>query len=49
MGQAQIQDDGPKWSSRFAFLMAAIGSSVGLGNFWRFPYTAGEGGGGGFL
>ncbi len=33
------------WSSRFAFMMAAIGSSVGLGNFWRFPYTAGENGG----
>ncbi len=37
------------WSSRFAFLMAAIGSSVGLGNFWRFPYTAGEGGGAAFV
>jgi NSS family neurotransmitter:Na+ symporter len=29
------------WNTRFGFLMAAIGSSVGLGNFWRFPYTAG--------
>lgn len=37
------------WSSRFAFLMAAIGSSVGLGNFWRFPYTAGENGGSIFI
>ncbi|WP_022696531.1 sodium-dependent transporter [Euryhalocaulis caribicus] len=37
------------WSSRFAFLMAAIGSSVGLGNFWRFPFTAGENGGGAFI
>jgi NSS family neurotransmitter:Na+ symporter len=37
------------WSSRFAFLMAAIGSSVGLGNFWRFPYTAGENGGAVFI
>ena len=25
------------WGTRFGFLMAAIGSSVGLGNFWRFP------------
>lgn len=37
------------WSSRFGFLMAAIGSSVGLGNFWRFPYTAGENGGAAFI
>jgi len=37
------------WGSRFGFIMAAIGSSVGLGNFWRFPYTAGENGGGAFI
>jgi len=37
------------WSTRFGFLMAAIGSSVGLGNFWRFPYTAGENGGASFV
>ncbi len=37
------------WNSRFGFLMAAIGSSVGLGNFWRFPYTAGENGGAVFV
>ncbi|MEM7007475.1 MAG: hypothetical protein AAF498_16480, partial [Pseudomonadota bacterium] len=28
------------WGSRFGFIMAAVGSSVGLGNFWRFPFTA---------
>ncbi|MEH6808690.1 MAG: sodium-dependent transporter [Hyphomonas oceanitis] len=38
-----------KWGSRFGFIMAAVGSSVGLGNFWRFPYTAGEEGGGAFI
>lgn len=38
-----------QWSSRFGFLMAAIGSSVGLGNFWRFPYMAGENGGAVFM
>lgn len=37
------------WGTRFGFLMAAIGSSVGLGNFWRFPYTAGENGGAAFV
>ncbi|KAA5804633.1 sodium-dependent transporter [Alkalicaulis satelles] len=37
------------WNTRFGFLMAAIGSSVGLGNFWRFPYMAGENGGSAFV
>ncbi len=38
-----------RWSSRLAFLMAAVGSAVGLANIWRFPYTAGVGGGGAFV
>jgi len=38
-----------EWSSRFAFLMAAVGSSVGLGNLWRFSAQAGENGGGAFV
>ncbi len=37
------------WSSRMAFIFAATGSAVGLGNIWRFPYTAGEYGGGAFV
>ena len=37
------------WSSRTTFLFATIGCSVGLGNLWRFPYIAGENGGGAFV
>ena len=37
------------WSSRVMFILAAAGSAVGLGNIWRFPYVAGENGGGAFV
>jgi len=37
------------WSSRFAFIMASTGAAVGLGNIWKFPYMAGENGGGAFV
>ncbi len=37
------------WSSRIMFILAATGSAVGLGNIWRFPYIAGENGGGVFV
>ncbi|WP_019146283.1 sodium-dependent transporter [Aeromicrobium massiliense] len=37
------------FSSRKVFILAAIGSAVGLGNIWRFPYVAYENGGGAFV
>jgi NSS family neurotransmitter:Na+ symporter len=38
-----------QWSSRLAFVLAASGSAIGLGNIWKFPYLAGENGGGAFV
>jgi len=38
-----------QWSSRLAFILAASGSAIGLGNIWKFPYLLGENGGGAFV
>lgn len=38
-----------QWATHSGFLLATIGSAVGIGNIWRFSYVAGENGGGAFL
>lgn len=38
-----------QWSGRLAFILAAAGSAIGLGNIWKFPYITGENGGGAFV
>lgn len=37
------------WSSRWGFFLAAVGSAVGLGNIWKFPYMTGSNGGSAFV
>ncbi len=43
------EDNRGQWGSRSGFILAAIGSAIGLGNIWRFPYVAASNGGGAFL
>lgn len=49
MAAIPIERGTAQWSSRFAFIMAAVGSSVGLGNLWRFSAELGTNGGAAFL
>lgn len=37
-----------EWGSNLAFVLAMIGSAVGLGNIWRYPYVLYSNGGGAF-
>ncbi|XP_011059066.1 PREDICTED: sodium-dependent nutrient amino acid transporter 1-like isoform X2 [Acromyrmex echinatior] len=47
--QEQSESLEAEWGGRLEFLMACIATSVGLGNVWRFPFTAYENDGGAFL
>lgn len=38
-----------QWGSKIGFILAAAGSAIGLGNIWKFPYLAGQNGGGAFV
>lgn len=38
-----------QWGTKIGFILAAVGSAVGLGNIWRFPYMTGENGGAAFV
>lgn len=49
MAENQNQSRHGMWSSGALFVLAAVGSAVGLGNIWKFPYITGENGGGAFL
>ena len=49
MGNNMASVGTAQWSSKFAFTMAAVGSSVGLGNLWRFSAELGTNGGAAFL
>mgnify|MGYP000606225381 CR=1 FL=1 len=46
---ATIYTKHENWTSRFTFLMAAVGAAVGLGNIWKFPYVTGQNGGSAFV
>ena len=46
---AETKTDRAQFATRLGIIATTVGSAVGLGNIWRFPYEAGNNGGGAFL
>jgi neurotransmitter:Na+ symporter, NSS family len=46
---ADANSTGEQWSGRLGFTLATIGSAVGIGSIWKFPYEVGSNGGGAFV
>jgi NSS family neurotransmitter:Na+ symporter len=49
MAESSLDQTRENWGSRAGFVLAAVGSAVGLGNLWGFPYKVYDNGGGAFL
>jgi len=45
----KLYNERESWKSRIGFISAALGSAVGLGSIWRFPYVVGQNGGAAFI
>ena len=45
----KVMQEREKLKSRLGFLLISAGCAIGVGNVWKFPYMAGQGGGGTFL
>ena len=44
-----FMEEREKLKSRLGFILLSAGCAIGIGNVWKFPYTAGQGGGGAFV
>jgi NSS family neurotransmitter:Na+ symporter len=47
--EGEMEDKRELWSSRIGFILATIGSAIGLGSIWKFPYEVGTNGGSAFI